>query len=179
MKEQKKLFGEELAAKIVEEFSRIEEEAEGFDCPYTVTVHGNETEFGLEDVPGVNVHNDCEDPIFIPDSEGMTEEEAIDFAEGLAENFIGERHEETRYYVVVEGEEDEEFDNFLDAARHAEFLFREKLIDAIKNEVDTHKFKKDEFGNWKYKVCFDGDDSVFDEGPIIEKREKIWWGEEK
>lgn len=179
MTEKKKLFGEELAAKIIEEFDRIEEEAEGFEFPYTVTVHKDETEFGTEDVPGVKIHNDCEDPIFIPDSEGMTEKEVAAFAEGLAETFIGPRHEETRYYVVAEGEEEEEFDNFLDAARHAEWLFREKLIDAIKSEVDTHKFEKDESGNWKYKVYFDGDDSVFDEGPIIEKREKIWWGEEK
>ena len=179
MKEQKKLFGEELAAKIIEEFSRIEEEAGGFDFPYAVTVHGNETEFGLEDVPGVKIYNNCEDQIFIPESEGMTEKEVAAFAEGLAETFVGQRHEETRYYVTVDGEEPEEFDALSDAARHAEFLFREKLIDAIKNEVDTHKFKKDESGNWKYKVCFDGDDSVFEDGPIIEKREKVWWGEEK
>ena len=176
---EKKLRGEELAAKIREEFSRIEEEAEGFEMPYTVTVHGKETDFGMEDVPGVSIHNECEDPIFIPDSEGMTEEKATSFAEGLAENFIGPRHEETRYYVVVKGEEDEEFDDFSSAYREAEALFREKLIDAIKNEVDTHKFKKDELGNWKYKVCFDGDDSIFEDGPIIEEREKIWWGEEK
>ena len=175
---EKKLFGEELAAKIIEEFSRIEEEAD-FEMPYTVTTHKSETEFGLEDVPGVEIHNECEDPIFIPDSEGMTEEKATSFAEGLAENFIGERHEETRYYVVVKGEEDEEFDDFSSAARYAESLFCEKLIDAIKNEVDTHKFKKDELGNWKYKVYFDGDDSIFEEGPIIEKRENVWWGEEK
>lgn len=175
---EKKLFGEELAAKIIEEFSRIEEEAD-FEMPYTVTTHKSETEFGLEDVPGVEIHNECEDPIFIPDSEGMTEEKATSFAEGLAENFIGERHEETRYYVVVKGEEDEEFDDFSSAARYAESLFCEKLIDAIKNEVDTHKLKKDELGNWKYKVYFDGDDSIFEEGPIIEKRENVWWGEEK
>ena len=178
MTEEKKLKGKALAAKIIEEFSRIEEES-GEELPYTVSVHTTETEFGLEDVPGVKIHNECEDPIFIPDSEGMTEKEVAAFAEGLAENFIGERHEETRYYVVVEGEDDEEFDNLSDAVRHAELLFREKLIDTIKNEVDTHKFKKDELGNWKYKVYFDGDDSVFDEGPIIEKREKVWWGEEK
>ena len=175
---EKKLFGEELAAKIREEFSRIEEEAD-FEMPYTVTTHKSETEFGLEDVPGVEIHNECEDPIFIPDAEGMTEEEATSFAEGLAENFIGPRHEETRYYVVVKGEEDEEFDDFSSAARYAESLFCEKLIDAIKNEVDTHKFKKDELGNWKYKVYFDGDDSIFEEGPIIEKRRNVWWGEEK
>jgi len=178
MTEQKKLFGEELAGKIIEEFSRIEEES-GEEIPYTVTVHGTETEFGVEDVPGVSVHNEWDDPIFIPDAEGMTEKGVTAFAEGLAETFIGPRHEETRYYVVAEGEEEEEFDAFFDATRHAELLFREKLIDAIKSEVDTHKFEKDDSGNWKYKVCFDGDDSVFDEGPIIEKREKIWWGEEK
>ena len=57
-------------------------------------------------------------------------------------------------------------------------LFR-RGNDAIKNEVDTHEFKKDELGNWKYKVYFDGDDSIFEEGPIIEKRENVWWGEEK
>jgi hypothetical protein len=176
---EKKLRGEELAAKIIEEFSRIEEEAEGFKFPYTVTVHGNETEFGLPDVPGVKIHNDCEDPIFIPDAEGMTEDEAVAFAEGLAENFIGPRHEETRYYVVVEGEEDEEFDDYSDAARHAELLFREILFEAINREVNTHNYEKDESGNWKYKVYFDGDDSVFEDGPIIEKREKVWWGEEK
>ena len=175
---EKKLFGEELATKIIEEFSRIEEEAD-FEMPYTVTTHKSETEFGLEDVPGVEIHNECEDPIFIPDSEGMTEEKATSFAEGLAENFIGERHEETRYYVVVKGEEDEEFDDFSSAAQYAESLFCEKLIDAIKNEVDTHNFKKDELGNWKYTVYFDGDDSIFEEGPIIEKRENVWWGEEK
>ena len=176
---EKKLFGEELAEKIIEEFSRIEEEAEGFEFPYAVTVHGSETEFGTEDVPGVNVHNECEDPIFIPDSEGMTEKEVAAFAEGLAENFIGERHEETRYYVVVEGEEDEEFDRYSGAAHHAESLFREILFEAINREVNIHNYEKDEFGNWKYKVYFDGDDSVFDKGPIIEEREKIWWGEEK
>jgi len=178
MTEQKKLFGEELAGKIIEEFSRIEEES-GEEIPYTVTVHGTETEFGAEDVPGVEVHNECEDPIFIPDSEGMTEEEATSFAEGLAENFIGERHEETRYYVNVDGEEPEEFDDYISAAEYAESRFSEKLIDAIKNEVDTHNFEKDDSGKWKYKVYFDGDHSIFDEGPIIEVREKIWWGEEK
>ena len=128
---EKKLFGEELAGKIIEEFSRIEEEAEGFEFPYTVTVHGSETELGEKDVPGVEIHNEWDDPIFIPDSEGMTEKEVAAFAEGLAETFIGPRHEETRYYVVVEGEEEEEFDAFLDAERHAELLFREKLIDEI------------------------------------------------
>ena len=179
MTEQKKLFGEELAAKIIEEFSRIEEEAEGFEFPYTVTVHGSETEFGVEDVPGVSVHNEWDDPIFIPDAEGMTEKEVTAFAEGLAETFIGPRHEETRYYVVVEGEEDEEFEAFSDAWRHAESLFRDKLFEAINREVDTHKYEKDESGNWKYKVYFDGDDSVFEDGPIIEKREKVWWGEEE
>ena len=175
---EKKLRGKELAAKIREEFSRIEEEAD-FEMPYNITVHKDETEFGTEDVPGVEIHNECEDPIFIPDSDGMTEEKVTSFAESLAANFIGQRREETRYYVVVKGEEDEEFDDFSSAAQYAESLFCEKLIDAIKNEVDTHEFKKDELGNWKYKVYFDGDDSIFEKGPIIEKREKIWWGEEK
>ena len=172
---EKKLFGEELAAKIREEFSRIEEEAEGFEFPYTVTVHGSETEFGVEDVPGVSVHNEWDDPIFIPDAEGMTEKGVTAFAEGLAETFIGPRHEETRYYVVAKGEADEEFEDFSSAERYAESLFCEKLIDAIKNEVDAHKFKKDELGNWKYKVYFDGDDSIFEEGPIIEKRRNVRW----
>ena len=179
MAEKKKLFGEELAAKIIGEFSRIEEEAEGFEMPYTVTVHGTETGFGTEDVPGVKIHNECEDHIFIPDSEGMTEKEVAAFAEGLAENFIGERHEETRYYVVVKGEDDEEFDDLSDAARHAESLFRENLIEAINREVNTHKYEKDDSGNWKYKAYYDGDDSIFSDGPIIEEREKIWWGEGK
>ena len=179
MTEQKKLHGEELAAKIIEEFSRIEEEAEGFEFPYTVTVHGSETEFGVEDVPGVSVHNEWDDPIFIPDAEGMTEKGVTAFAEGLAETFIGPRHEETRYYVVVKGEDDEEFDDLSDAARHAESLFRENLIEAINREVNTHKYEKDDSGNWKYKAYYDGDDSIFSDGPIIEEREKIWWGEEK
>ena len=176
---EKKLFGEELAGKIIEEFSRIEEEAEGFEFPYAVTVHKDETEFGTEDVPGVNVHNECEDPIFIPDSEGMTEKEVAAFAEGLAENFIGERHEETRYYVVAEGEEEEEFDRYSGAAHHAESLFREILFEAINREVNIHNYEKDDSGNWKYKVYFDGDDSIFEEGPIIEERKIIWWGEKK
>ena len=178
MTEEKKLKGKELAAKIIEEFSRIEEES-GEELSYTVSVHKDETEFGTEDVPGVSVHYDCEDPFFIPDSEGMTEEETIKFAEDLAEDFIGPRHEETRYYVVVKGEEDEEFDDLSSAVRHAESLFRENLIEAINREVNTHNYEKDASGNWKYKVYFDGDDSIFEEGPIIEKREKVWWGEEK
>ena len=175
---EKKLRGKELAAKIREEFFRLEEEAD-FEMPYNITVHKDETEFGLEDVPGVEIHNECEDPIFIPDAEGMTEEKATSLAESLAANFIGQRREETRYYVVVEGEEPEEFEDFGDATRFAESIFRDKLIDAIKHEINTHKFEKDESGKWRYRAYFDGDDSIFEEGPIIEEREKIWWGEEK
>ena len=86
MTKQEKLRGEELAAKIREEFARINEET-GEEMPYKVTVHTDETEFGLADVPGVEVHNEWEDPMFIPDSEGMTEDEVAAFADGLAENF--------------------------------------------------------------------------------------------
>ena len=178
MTKQKKLTGEALAAKILDEFDRINDET-GEEIPFKVTVHTAETCSGLPDIPGVELHNEWDDPMFFPDSKGMTEDEVVAFADGLAEDFFGERHEETRYYVVVTGEEDEEFDDFSSAARYAESLFCEKLIDAIKNEVDTHEFKKDELGNWKYKVYFDGDDSIFEEGPIIEKRENVWWGEEK
>ena len=178
MTEEKKLKGKELAAKIIEEFSRIEEES-GEELSYTVSVHTTETELGEEDIPGVKIHNECEDPLFIADSEGMTEKDVAAFAEGLAENFIGPRHEETRYYVTVDGEEPEEFDDLSSAVRYAESLFREILFEAINGEVHAHKFEKDASGNWKYKVYFDGDDSIFEEGPIIEKRRNVWWGEEK
>ena len=171
---EKKLRGEELAAKIREEFSRIEEEAD-FEMPYNITVHKDETEFGLEDVPGVEIHNECEDPIFIPDSEGMTEEKATSLAESLAANFIGQRREETRYYVVVKGEEEEEFDYFSYAAWRAESLFREKLIDAIKHGVWTCELPKNEVGNWQYKAYLAVDDSIFEKGPIIEERRNVRW----
>ena len=86
MTEQKKMYGEELAAKILEEFGRVNEEYE-IEIPFMVTVHTEETEFGLADVPGVEIHNEWDDPIFIPDIDGMTEEEAKNFVEDLAENF--------------------------------------------------------------------------------------------
>ena len=86
MTKQEKLRGEELAAKILEEFDRVNEEYE-IEIPFMVTVHTDETEFGLADVPGVEIHNEWDDPIFIPDSDGMTEEEAINFVENLAECF--------------------------------------------------------------------------------------------
>ena len=87
MTTQNKLFGEELAAKILEEFDRVNDET-GEEMPYKVTVHTSETYFGLPDIPGVEVHNEWEDPMFIPDSEGMTEEEAEKFVEDLASCFM-------------------------------------------------------------------------------------------
>ena len=175
MAEEKKIFGKELAEKILGEFARISEET-GAEMSYTVSLQTEETDPGLKNVPGVKIHVEWDDPVFVPDFEGLTEEEAKNLVEDLAEDFVGPRHKEVRYYVVVEGEEDEEFEDFSSAERYAESLFREKIMDSIKNEVGTHEFKKDESGNWKYKVYFDGDESVFEQGPIIEEREKIWWG---
>ena len=87
MKKQKKLRGEELAAKILEEFDRVNEEYE-IEIPFMVTVHTAVDEFGVDDAPGVGIHNEWDDPIFIPDSEGMTEEEAEKFVEDLASCFM-------------------------------------------------------------------------------------------
>ena len=86
MSKQKKLSGEELAVRILEEFDRINEEYD-IEIPFKVTVHKDETEFGLPDVPGVEIHNEWDDPMFIPDAEGVTEDEAICFVEDLAANF--------------------------------------------------------------------------------------------
>ena len=87
MTKQEKLRGEELAAKIREEFDRANEEY-GIEIPFTITVHKDVDEFGVDDAPGVGIHNEWDDPIFIPDSEGMTEEEAEKFVEDLASCFM-------------------------------------------------------------------------------------------
>ena len=176
MSKQKKLCGEELVAKILEEFARITEES-GEEVPYTVSLHVEETDPGLANVPGVKIHNEFEDPVFVPDFEGLTEEEIIDLTNELAENFLGMRHAESWYYVIVDGEDTEAFEDFSSAWRFAESMFMDWLIGKIKREIDTKKFEKDEFGNWRYKVCCDVDESILADGPIIEKREKIWWGE--
>lgn len=86
MTEQKKLTGEELAVRILDEFDRVNEEYD-IEIPFQVTVHTAETEFGMPDVPGVKIHNEWDDPMFIPDAEGMTEDEATRFVEDLASNF--------------------------------------------------------------------------------------------
>ena len=90
MKNQKKFSGEELAAKILDEFARINEDT-GEVMPYQVTIHTAVDEFGVDNAPGVKIHGGCEDPLFIPDFLGLTEDEIIGLANELAEDFFRQR----------------------------------------------------------------------------------------
>ena len=90
MTKQEKLRGEELAAKIREEFALISEETGG-EIPYQVTIYTAVDEFGVDNAPGVKIHGGCEDPLFIPDFLGLTEDEIIGLANELAEDFFRQR----------------------------------------------------------------------------------------
>ena len=83
---EKKLRGEELAAKIREELDRIRDET-GEEPPHKVFLRVEEKKIGKNDVPGVTVDIEDDDPIFIPDFCGLGMDEVANFASELAGKF--------------------------------------------------------------------------------------------
>ena len=83
---EKKLHGEELIAKILEEFKRISDET-GDELTHKVFLRVEEKKIGKNDVHGVNVYIEDESPIFIPDFCGLGMDEVASFASELAGRF--------------------------------------------------------------------------------------------
>ena len=83
---EKKLFGEELVEKIREELDRIRDET-GEEPPHKGFLRVEEKKIRRNDVHGVTVYIEDDDPMFIPDFCGLGMDEVASFASELAGRF--------------------------------------------------------------------------------------------